>query len=88
MKLKKHVLLGSLLAACGLFSSAASAQIYGSEKGTWEKATEAAADAASSVSKQASEAVYGTQTGYVEAAQSSLAAAASSAPRSRRSGTR
>jgi hypothetical protein len=59
--------------------SSASLQIYGSEKGTYEKATEAAAGGYSSISAKASEAIYGTPAPFVEAAQSSVAGFAFSA---------
>ncbi|KAF2725300.1 hypothetical protein K431DRAFT_281246 [Polychaeton citri CBS 116435] len=58
---------------------AASIQFYGSEKGSYEQATEAAAKAYGDAASAASEAVYGHETGYAEAAQSSLSAAAESA---------
>ena len=58
---------------------AASIQIYGTQKGTYEQATSSAASAYSSVQSVASERIYGTTTGYVEAAQSSITDAAASA---------
>jgi hypothetical protein len=58
---------------------AASIQFYGTEKGSYEQGTSAAASAYSSVQSAASEQMYGTTTGYAEAAQSSIADAASSA---------
>ncbi|KAH7412995.1 hypothetical protein BKA64DRAFT_740737 [Cadophora sp. MPI-SDFR-AT-0126] len=58
---------------------AASIQFYGSQKGTYEEATSAAAAAYSSAQSVASEKIYGTTTGYVEAAQSSISDAALSA---------
>ncbi|KAI9799926.1 MAG: hypothetical protein M1825_004297 [Sarcosagium campestre] len=58
---------------------AASAQIYGTSKGTYEKATSAAAEKYNSAQTAASEAIYGTQTGYAESAQSQILDAASSA---------
>ncbi|CZT48628.1 related to Similarity to mucins, glucan 1,4-alpha-glucosidase and exo-alpha-sialidase [Rhynchosporium secalis] len=58
---------------------AASVQLYGRQKGTYEEATSAAASAYSSAQSVASEKLYGTTTGYVEAAQSSISDAALSA---------
>jgi len=58
---------------------AASVQFYGSQKGTYEEATSAAASAYSSAQSVASEKIYGTTTGYVEAAQSTISDAAMSA---------
>ncbi|KAF8861357.1 hypothetical protein BDZ45DRAFT_800082 [Acephala macrosclerotiorum] len=60
---------------------AASVQVYGTEKGSYEEVTSAAASAYSSVQSVASEKIYGTSTGYVEAAQSSISDAAASAQR-------
>ncbi|KAH8586282.1 hypothetical protein B0O99DRAFT_74902 [Bisporella sp. PMI_857] len=59
----------------------ASIQLYGSQKGVFEKATASAASAYSSATSVASENIYGTQTGYAEAAQASIADAAASAHR-------
>ncbi|KAF2860388.1 hypothetical protein K470DRAFT_276973 [Piedraia hortae CBS 480.64] len=53
--------------------SAASVQVYGTTKGTFESATDAAASAYTDAASRASEAIYGTQLGYAEAAQSSIA---------------
>jgi len=58
---------------------AASAQVYGTSKGSFEHATEAAASAYSDAASAVSEAIYGTETGYVEAAQSSIAGIGASA---------
>ncbi|KAF1816248.1 hypothetical protein P152DRAFT_115747 [Eremomyces bilateralis CBS 781.70] len=58
---------------------AASIQLYGTEKGSFEQATEAASSKYSSASKAASEAIYGTQPGFSDAYQSAVANAASSA---------
>ncbi|KAK5379064.1 hypothetical protein LTR20_009727 [Exophiala xenobiotica] len=58
---------------------AASAQMYGTTKGTVEQATSAAADSYASASAAVSEAIYGTPVGYAEAAQSSFGDMAKSA---------
>ncbi|EME83785.1 uncharacterized protein MYCFIDRAFT_202776 [Pseudocercospora fijiensis CIRAD86] len=61
---------------------AASAQFYGTEKGYFEQATEAAASVYSDASSAASEAIYGKETNYYEAAQATvveIGASASSA---------
>ncbi|PPJ54397.1 hypothetical protein CBER1_07761 [Cercospora berteroae] len=52
--------------------NAASAQAYGTEKGTFEQATEAAAIMHSDAAFQVSDAVYGTPEPYVAAAQASI----------------
>ncbi|KAM3416609.1 hypothetical protein BST61_g8200 [Cercospora zeina] len=52
--------------------SAASAQAYGTEKGTFEQATEAAASMYSDATSQVSDAIYGTPEPYVAAAQASI----------------
>ncbi|USW52719.1 hypothetical protein Slin15195_G060380 [Septoria linicola] len=62
--------------------NAASVQAYGTEKGTFEQATEAAASVYSAAASQASEAIYGIPAPYVAAAQASvidIGASASSA---------
>ncbi|OAL38538.1 hypothetical protein AYO20_02188 [Fonsecaea nubica] len=58
---------------------AASAQVYGTPKGTLEQATSVVADGYSSASVAVSEAIYGTPGGYAEAASSSFAGLAKSA---------
>lgn len=60
---------------------AASIQIYGTPKGSYEQATSSVVSAYSSVQSVLSEKMYGTEKGYAEAAQSSIAEAASSASR-------
>ncbi|CAK1364495.1 unnamed protein product [Cercospora beticola] len=52
--------------------NAASAQAYGTEKGTFEQATEAAASMYSDAASQVSDAIYGTPEPYVAAAQASI----------------
>ncbi|KAF2215092.1 hypothetical protein CERZMDRAFT_120169 [Cercospora zeae-maydis SCOH1-5] len=52
--------------------SAASVQAYGTEKGTFEQATEAAASVYSDAASQVSDAIYGTPGPYVAAAQASI----------------
>ncbi|QSZ31867.1 hypothetical protein DSL72_001436 [Monilinia vaccinii-corymbosi] len=58
---------------------AASDQFYGTEKGAYERATEAASSAYASASSAASEGIYGTQPGYTDQAQSAISNAAASA---------
>lgn len=58
---------------------AASARVYGTPKGTFEKATSGAADAYSTASSRLSEAVHGSETGYVEVASIAVEDAFSSA---------
>ncbi|KAK6606613.1 hypothetical protein H4I96_05075 [Botrytis cinerea] len=58
---------------------AASVQYYGTGKGAYEKATEAAASAYASASSAASEGIYGTKLGYADQAQLSISNAAASA---------
>ncbi|CAG8957956.1 hypothetical protein HYFRA_00000299 [Hymenoscyphus fraxineus] len=60
---------------------AASIQIYGTKKGSYEQASSAAASAYSSIQSAASAKIYGTSTGYAEAASSSISVAALSAQR-------
>ncbi|KAJ5310367.1 uncharacterized protein N7443_002828 [Penicillium atrosanguineum] len=52
---------------------AASIGIYGTRKGHYEKATDAAANAYSTASAQVSDAVYGQEPGYVDAAKDAIA---------------
>ncbi|KAF4761585.1 hypothetical protein HAV15_007551 [Penicillium sp. str.  len=51
---------------------AASVGIYGTPKGSYEKATEAAADAYSTASAQISSAVYGQESGYIDVAKDAI----------------
>ncbi|KAJ5617341.1 hypothetical protein N7537_002455 [Penicillium hordei] len=51
---------------------AASIGIYGTPKGPYEKATEAAADAYSTASAQVSSAVYGQESGYIDVAKDAI----------------
>ncbi|CRL25284.1 unnamed protein product [Penicillium camemberti] len=51
---------------------AASVGIYGTPKGSYEKATEAAADAYSTASAQISNAVYGQEAGYIDVAKDAI----------------
>ncbi|KAJ5365172.1 hypothetical protein N7517_008058 [Penicillium concentricum] len=51
---------------------AASAGIYESPKGSYEKATKAAADAYSTASAQISSAVYGKESGYIDGAKDAI----------------
>ncbi|OQD86894.1 hypothetical protein PENSOL_c083G07890 [Penicillium solitum] len=51
---------------------AASVGIYGTPKGSYEKATEAAADAYSTASAQMSSAVYGQESGYIDVAKDAI----------------
>ncbi|KAJ5677573.1 uncharacterized protein N7477_003206 [Penicillium maclennaniae] len=52
---------------------AASIGIYGTPKGPYEKATDAAANAYSTASAQVSSAVYGQEPGYIDAAKDAIA---------------
>jgi hypothetical protein len=52
---------------------AASIGIYGTPKGSYEKATDAAASAYSTASAQVNDAVYGQEPGYVDAAKDAIA---------------
>ena len=51
---------------------AASVGIYGTPKGSYEKATEAAADAYLTASAQISSAVYGQESGYIDVAKDAI----------------
>lgn len=51
---------------------AASVGIYGTPQGSYEKATEAAADAYSTASAQISSAVYGQESGYIDVAKDAI----------------
>ncbi|KAL9104618.1 MAG: hypothetical protein Q9163_000483 [Psora crenata] len=58
---------------------AASKQVYGTEKGTFEKGSSAARSVAASASSRISDVVYGTQPGYIDYAQKSMDDIAASA---------
>ncbi|KAJ5964787.1 uncharacterized protein N7479_004663 [Penicillium vulpinum] len=51
---------------------AVSVGIYGTPKGSYEKATDAAADAYSTASAQVSSAVYGKESGYIDSAKDAI----------------
>ena len=75
-------ILASASAQLSAAFDAASAQVYGTQQGTFESISSAASSVAADAAASASQAVYGSEKGYAELAQESMASIAEQAQRS------